>query len=212
MQLQLALDLCTIDEALAMLREVHDLVDITEVGTPMILRDGMAAVSAVRRQHPTMTVLADLKIIDAGEHEAALGVEGGADIITVLGAADDATIRGAVKAAAQHKRMVMADMITIDDVAGRAVELVGLGVDLVCVHTAYDRHVTGADPLEDLMSVAAQLEPRQMAVAGGINEEKLMQVRPYQPAVVVVGGAITSAPDIRQATLRLRRIIDHDCQ
>ena len=112
MRLQLALDLCTIDEALAMLREVHDLVDITEVGTPMILRDGMAAVRAVKGQHPTMTVLADLKIIDAGEHEAALGVEGGADIITVLGAADDATIRGAVKAAAQRKRMGMAALAT----------------------------------------------------------------------------------------------------
>ena len=43
-----------------------------------------------------MRVLADLKIMDAGGYEVAKASEAGADIITVLGVSDDATIKGAV--------------------------------------------------------------------------------------------------------------------
>ena len=42
---------------------------------------------------------ADLKIMDAGEHEANLAFNAGADIVTVLGVAHDETIRGVVRAA-----------------------------------------------------------------------------------------------------------------
>ena len=45
---------------------------------------------------PTATLLADLKIVDAGELEAQIGFDAGADIVTVLGVAHDVTIQGAL--------------------------------------------------------------------------------------------------------------------
>lgn len=58
-------------------------------------------------------MLADLKIMDAGEHEASLAFAAGADIVTVLGLSADSTVSGAVAAAraAGGGRLVMADMI-----------------------------------------------------------------------------------------------------
>ncbi len=44
-------------------------------------------------------VFADLKTMDAGEPEAEIAFEAGADLVSVLGSADDSTIAGAVKAA-----------------------------------------------------------------------------------------------------------------
>ncbi len=204
MKLQLALDLCTTDEALALLEQTHDLIDIAEVGTPMIMAEGMSPVRAIKDAYPSLTVLADLKIADAGEHEAKIGFDAGADIVTVLGVVDNATIEGAVRSGG----IVMADTISVVDVAARARELVDLGVDLICVHTAYDRQASGADPLAELAEVVEAIGPDQSAVAGGINADKAARLLRYRPAVVVVGGSITGAPNVRTAAEEIRGILD----
>ncbi|PNB39561.1 3-hexulose-6-phosphate synthase, partial [Pseudomonas sp. GW456-E7] len=79
-------------------------------------------------------VLADLKIMDAGGYEIMKASEAGADIITVLGATDDATIKGAVEEAKKQKKKILVDMINVKDIESRAKEIDALGVDYICVH------------------------------------------------------------------------------
>ena len=79
MRLQVAFDLLSLEEVLALLEEVHDLVDIVEIGTPLILKEGIQAVSKVKECYPDQVVLADLKIMDAGALEAEIGFDAGAD-------------------------------------------------------------------------------------------------------------------------------------
>lgn len=43
MKLQLALDMVTSERACEILRQVHEVIDIVEVGTPLIVHEGMAA-------------------------------------------------------------------------------------------------------------------------------------------------------------------------
>lgn len=80
-----------------------------------------------------MAVLADLKIMDAGEHEANLAFAAGADIVTVLGVAHDETIQGVVQAARRFGggKEVMVDLINTNNPAARAKEVAKLGVDIV---------------------------------------------------------------------------------
>jgi len=146
MKLQLSLDLVTLPEAIQVLNQVADLIDIAEIGTPFIIRDGVRSIRELRRAFPTLALLADLKIMDAGEHEAALAFEAGADIVTVLGVAHDATSRGALTAASHYGRQVMVDMIGVRNLAERAAEIDCLGAHYVCVHTAFDQQRTGEDP------------------------------------------------------------------
>lgn len=204
MKLQVALDLCSLDEAVGLTETLRDLVDIVEVGTPIVLRDGMEAVRRVKRVAGDTPVLADLKIVDAGEHEAAIGFDAGADWVTVLGVADDATIDGAVRAARAAGGRLLADMISVPNVVERGAGLVQRDVDLVCVHTAYDRQAFGADPLDELTAMVTRIARDRIAVAGGINGDKISQVAPLGPAVVVVGGAIAGAADVRAAAEAMR--------
>ncbi len=53
----------------------------------------------MRNAHPDKLVFADLKTADAGELEADIAFKAGADLVTVLSTAGNATIIGAVKAA-----------------------------------------------------------------------------------------------------------------
>lgn len=65
MQLQLALDLVNIPEAKELVKEVEEYVDIVEIGTPVIINEGLRAVKEIKEAFPHLTVLADLKIMDA---------------------------------------------------------------------------------------------------------------------------------------------------
>src|SRR3989442_7369067 len=82
MRLQLAIDTLTLSEAEALVSRVRDLVDVVEVGTPLVIREGVGAVRRLHAVFPDLTLVADLKIADGGHFEATLGFEAGAPILT----------------------------------------------------------------------------------------------------------------------------------
>lgn len=48
-KLQIAVDLMTEEQAALLADEIHDVIDIFEVGTPMIVRDGCILCAASRK-------------------------------------------------------------------------------------------------------------------------------------------------------------------
>ena len=84
MKLQVAFDLQSSDEVLNIIERNGDLIDIIEIGTPLIMKEGLNSVQKIKNKFPKQTVLADLKIMDAGLLEAQIGFDAGADIVTVL--------------------------------------------------------------------------------------------------------------------------------
>lgn len=194
MRLQVALD-GDLESSLAVLRAIRDYIDIAEIGTPLIFREGMHAIQAVRQEFPDLTLLADLKIVDAGEHEATLAFEAGCDFVTVLGVAQDRTVRGALQAAAEYGRKVMADLMQIDDLVLRSRELLNLGCHCLCVHTAHDVQACGMNPVADLALLREAFPTACLAAAGGLDAALLPVLAPYRPDIIIVGGAIVTAPD-----------------
>ena len=207
MKLQLALDSSNSQEAKRIFEKVSDLVDIVEVGTPLIMKEGVKVVTEIKDAHPQLEVLADLKIMDAGDIEARIGFEAGADIVTVLGAAHDVTIHRAVGEARTLGKQVMIDLIAVSDVRGRIDQLEAIAPDYCCVHTAFDLQDRGMDPLREVQLVQSALKRSKMAVAGGINPEILPDIIAYRPAVVIVGGFITNHPEPRRAALEIRELL-----
>ena len=210
MKLQAALDTLTLEECLALLDHTKGAVDIAEVGTPFIIECGMEPVRAIKAAHPEIEVLADAKIMDAGEFEADKCFEAGADIVTVLGVSYDETIEGVVRSAKTHGGQVMVDMIGVMDLAARARELDKMGVDYICVHTAFDIQGTGQNgpairlsgsgtvTLENAQAASLtveQSETARAAVAGGVKLATVDAIAAEKPGVIVVGGAICNADD-----------------
>ena len=68
MKLQLALDLVNIPEGISIVREVEAYVDVVEIGTPVVINEGLRAVKEMKDAFPNLTVLADLKIMDIVTH------------------------------------------------------------------------------------------------------------------------------------------------
>ncbi|MCE2395408.1 orotidine 5'-phosphate decarboxylase [Candidatus Poribacteria bacterium] len=207
MKLQLALDSSNSREAKGILEQISDLVDIVEVGTPLLMKEGVKVVTEIKNTYPQLEVLADLKIMDAGDIEASIGFEAGADIVTVLGVAHDVTIRRAVNQARTLNKQVMIDLIAVGDVRERIDQIDPIAPDYCCVHTAFDLQDHGIDPLREIQLVHAALKQAKMAVAGGINPKILPYILAYRPAVIIVGGFIANQPDPRQAALEIRELL-----
>lgn len=195
MKLQIALDTLTLEECITLMDEVRESVDVIEVGTPFVIEEGMVPVRELKKRYPEKEVLADVKIMDAGEYEADKCFEAGADIVTVLGVSNDATIEGVVKSAKKYGKKVMVDMIAVKNLAQRTEELDQMGVDYICVHTAFDIQSTGKNPLDELMVVNKVVKNAQSAVAGGVKLATIDAIVDEGAGIIVVGGAICNAED-----------------
>lgn len=208
MELQLALDLVDIPGAKQAVSEVAEYIDIVEIGTPVVINEGLRAVKEVKEAFPHLTVLADLKIMDAGSYEVMKASEAGADIITVLGASDDSTIRGAVEEARKHGNKILVDLINVKDIAGRAQEVDAIGVDYICVHSGYDHQAEGKNSFADLKAIKAVVKNAKTAIAGGIKLDTLPDVIAAQPDLVIVGGGITGAADPKATAAQIRELVN----
>lgn len=195
MKLQIALDELSIEQGIELCRTVQDSIDIIEIGTPFIVREGLHAVRAFRRAFPDKEILADVKIMDAGEAEAAVCFEAGANYVTVLAVTDILTVQACVDTARQYRGRVVADMICVTDVEKRMTELEAVGVRDIAVHTGIDQQHAGRTPLQDLQQLRAYTDRSFISVAGGINVDTVEQYRKAGADVVIVGGAIAHAAD-----------------
>lgn len=192
--LQLALDVLNTNEAVRIVEQVHPWVDIIEVGTPLVIEEGLTPLKILKKKFPGKRYMADLKIADAGYLEASSGFRSGADFVTVLGLADDRTIQGALKAAGEHGGQVVADLIHIPDVPPRAQALETLGVPILCLHTAFDRQGPGVNPLNDLRQVRGAVHCR-LALAGGLGLDTIVEAARGGADILIVGGGIVRQPD-----------------
>jgi 3-hexulose-6-phosphate synthase len=207
MKLQLALDLVDLTAAKSILDEVKDLIQIVEIGTPLIIKEGIRAVTEIKQTYPFLDVLADVKIMDAGDYEARLIYDAGADIVTVLVAAASVTIQNVVKTARASQKKVMVDMIAVEHLEQRVTQIDQLDVDYICVHIGTDVQAQGKSPLNELQRVSPIIRNAKVAVAGGITTETLPCILPCQPEIIIVGGAVTTKSDKRQAVLELTKVL-----
>ncbi len=205
--LQVALDLLNEHRAIAIAKDsVNGGADWLEVGTPLIKSEGMEIVRKLKEIFPKKTLVADMKTMDTGAFETEMAAKAGADVVCILAAADDSTIKDALKSARKYGTKVMVDLIGIKDKVQRAKTLEKMGVDYLCMHVGIDEQMIGKKPVEILSKVVKNTDI-PVAVAGGINSETAVDVVNAGASIIIVGGAITKANDVKKATEDLKKAI-----
>jgi 3-hexulose-6-phosphate synthase len=208
MKLQLAIDLLNKEEAAKLAQEVEEYVDIVEIGTPIVINEGLPAVELLSKSISKAQVLADLKIMDAADYEVSQAVKFGADITTILGVAEDASIKAAIEEAHKHNKELLVDLIAVQDIEKRAKELDEMGADYIAVHTGYDLQAQGQSPLENLRKVKLVIKNSKVAVAGGIKPDTIESIVAENPDLIIVGGGIANADDPKAAAKSCRDAIE----
>jgi 3-hexulose-6-phosphate synthase len=226
MQLQVTLDTPRLSECADLVEQIHEYVDVVEVGNPLIIEEGLKLVRSLRAEFPQMAICADAKIVNSGHYIASRCFSSGATIVTVMGLAADQTIEGAIAAAKLAGGVIMADLTGVSDIATRARELEELGVRYLCAHTGFEDRQLASNPLSDarlglaraLASALGHDDPlRELdlirsnttgkalpAIVGRINEDNIDEVVARDPELVLVGRAIVGAIAPAQAAADLR--------
>ncbi len=201
-KLQLALDFSKLDDALKVAEQAGKYCDIIEAGTPLIKSEGLRSVQELRRMFPGKIIVADMKTMDTGAFEAGLAADAGADITTVCGAADMATVKGAIDEGRKRGIQVAVDLINVPPSKWKALD--ALNPDYLCIHAGIDQQGEGKNPLTLLKKLKAK---SKVMAAGGINAKTAPVAVKEGAEVVIVGAAITKARDPEQAAKEIKAAI-----
>ena len=180
-------------------------MDWIEAGTILIKSEGMNAVRQLKAAFPDHVILADMKTIDTGAMEVEMAAKAGADIVILLGSADDSTIQDSVRAARKYGVKLMADLISVDDPSNRAVQLVNMGIDYINIHAGIDQQMTGNDPVKDIKELKVNVP---VAVACGLDAQSAAKAIVSGARIVIVGGNIVRSSNVTAAAKAIRRGID----
>ncbi len=194
---QISLDLIDIPEALKTARIAMDAgVDWLEVGTPLIIAEGMNGVKALRKEFPKTPIVADLKTMDGGWLETEMMAKAGATLVVVMGQAHAETVELVVKAGRDFGVKVMGDNMAMADPVDGAKLLADLGCDYVIHHIGYDyrnlrrqRGETAAAPLDRLRDVVNAVHVPVQAV-GGLTIDQAIDTPRYGAPLVVIGAPL----------------------
>jgi 3-hexulose-6-phosphate synthase len=217
---QLSLDLTDLSEAL----RTADLavqvgVDWLEVGTPLIIAEGMRAVRELRARYPEIPIVADLKTMDGGWLEAEIMAKAGASMVVVMGQAHAETVELVVKAGSDFGVKVMGDNMAMADPVEGAKRLEELGCDYVIHHVGFDmrtlrRERGGAapTPLDRLREVVEAVSVPVQAV-GGLTLEQAVDTPGYGAPLVVIGAPLAiDAHAFRTASSDVEGILRLICE
>ncbi len=203
--LQIALDLHQLKRAMGIAKEsVEGGADWIEVGTPLIKSEGAEAVRALRKEFPKSKIVADTKTMDVGGFEVEIMAKAGADIITILGLADDGTITEGVMTARKYGAEVMLDLINVPDKVARAKEAERMGVSYICLHMGIDEQMKGEEPPIEILKTLAQELSIPIAVAGGITAENAGDYVAAGASIVIVGGGIYKTGNVVEAARNVK--------
>ena len=199
---QISLDLTNIDEALETAEmAMRAGVDWLEVGTPLILAEGLHGIRALRSRFPNTPIVADLKTMDGGYLEAEMMAKAGATHVVVMARAHEETIRCVVKAGRDFGVQVMGDNMICSDMVAGAKWLEDLGCDFVIHHIGYDerrgiaaRGERMPSPLDQLREVVKAVRIPVQAV-GGLSLEQAIACPSYGAPLVVLGAPLTIDAD-----------------
>ena len=193
MKLQISFDLVDLDKALTIAAEVSHYADIIEVGTMLIYRHGVTAVSRFKEAFPDKVVLADTKIIDRGKEVAELFADAGADWITVMAGTSAHMIHATTTAAHNQNIKVMLDLIDSNSIGQSALEAKNLGADILLFHQPYSE----TEPLLflDKWDMIKGNSSLPIFVSAKINRDNVDKIVALNPDGIIVGLSITEAED-----------------
>lgn len=196
MQLQVALDRLSLEDAVRLATGVQKYADWIEVGTSLVKEFGMESIRRMRQALPQARILADIKTNDNARYEFELCYAAGADAATVMGAMPDTTIETCVSIARQQGKQVMIDLLATSE--QRQLELLKYRDAIFAIHVSKD--VQELAEGRGTISMASRLPEwaaeRKIAIAGGIGLDDIPAIGARLPTItVIVGTAITGASD-----------------
>jgi 3-hexulose-6-phosphate synthase len=205
-RIQLALDLDNCEKALTVAHELSGYWDILEVGTSLLISEGLSCAKRMRSDFEQATILVDTKIIDNAGLIVKMACEAGADIITVVSAASEKTIELAAKTSHAYGCKILLDHMSNNWEDSEFLEKTNLEVDFIGLHLPKDLQDSSRLGKKKLEKAAKNIR-KPLAVAGGIDQEIASEFLECPVEIIVVGSYLIDSAVRRARAEKLKRIL-----
>ncbi len=207
--LQIALDTYDLPSALGPLQKAHQHIDVIEVGTILCLSEGMKAVRVIRSLFPDKTILADVRIAEAGSIISKMAFEAGANWVSVVSGATMTTAEVVQKEAEKHGGEVQIELLDswTWDMARQWREL---GIAQVITHRSRDAEAKGdltwsTRDFDEIWQLAEL--GFKVTVTGGVKPADIPRFAGVPVFVFIAGRAIVKADDPAAAAKQFQDVI-----
>ncbi|TYC49675.1 3-hexulose-6-phosphate synthase [Weissella muntiaci] len=194
MKLQVAIDRVSLAAAIDLATSLDGIADVIELGTSLVKDYGLIALQDIKATLQKSALLMDVKTIDEGVYEFEKGYEANADILTVMGASDLATLKAVYEVAQKAHKQVLIDLLNMDEAD---IEPLLIFEDAIFgLHHSHDsaNAFDAAGSVKHFHEVFPSIQ--HIAVAGGIDLEQVQKLSADGIAeVAIVGGKIAGADD-----------------
>lgn len=209
-QLQIALDTFDMPSALRPLNAAVSKIDVIECGTILIIAEGLRAVREIRALYPDKTILADVRIAEAGALISRACFEAGANWVSVVAGASMTTVEQVAKVAQEFGGEVQIELGE-DYNPDQARQWYELGARQVIVHRSRDAEAAGRltwgendkERIRELHEMGFKV-----TVTGGVTAKDLSFFEGVPVGVVISGRGIVKADDPLAAATELHNTIN----
>lgn len=207
--LQLALDTYDLPSALAPLQQAAKHIDVIEVGTILCLSEGMKAVRVIRSLFPDKTILADVRIAEAGGIIAKMAFEAGADWVSVVSGAAPSTFEVVYDVALEFGgdvQIELSDGWTWE----QAEKWREIGISQAIIHRSRDAEAQGnltwaEHDFENIQRLADM--GYRVTVTGGVSVKDIALFRNVPVYIFISGRAIRNSDAPLKAALAFQNAI-----
>ena len=205
-KLQIALDNISYEDAFRTLGNgLGDTVDIVEVGTMLLLAEGLRAVNVVRAMYPGKLVVTDFKCV--APHFGSEILKRDTNYLTVLSQAEDNVIESITQEAAKRARgqevqIELYGSWKFDD----AEKWLNMGVSHIVYSRPRSRKGPWGDP--DRQDISQLIDMGfKVTATGGVSYESLDVLAGLPVFAIICGRSVRNAPSPASEALRVKRRI-----
>lgn len=209
-RLQLALDFPSLPAALGPLMKAAPHAQVIECGTILILHEGLRSVREIRALYPEKTILADVRIAEAGKIISQACFEAGANWVSCVAGASLTTIEQVVQVAREYGGEVQVEMSDDHYTLEKAAAWRQAGVEHVIVKRSRDLEAAGIlQWREEDFERIAYLKSLgfTVSITGGIKAGELDVFAGHSVDVLIAGRSVVGAADPAAAAQEMQNKI-----
>jgi 3-hexulose-6-phosphate synthase len=196
MKLQVSFDMVDLNKALEIATKIEKSVDIFELGSPLIYKNGLQAIKQFKNKFNKKKIFADIKMVDRVEKIIGVFAEEGTDYISILAGTSNHTIQNASKIAHNAGIKIALDLVDAYSMGQSAMDAQALDIDIIIFHGPHDSTKI-TDILEEWQNIIGNTK-LPVFMGGKVNKDNIHKIIKLKPQGIIIGEAITKASNPAQ--------------